>query len=299
MRNFVYALAAALALVPGATLADEPPDLHEIADLEALVLRCEKDGWKRLPLEKLVPKPPALVFVATGNTIEKEKEFRTKWIAAYRAYAEDLIEQATALAKADGLAKEKDLALPPDKRISVLAKKLKKTGAAAEIARTIEALAPRYLEVLKLAADPAEKATFELRDKETKKFLKRYDFGPKVATAEAAGTAILNVQLAPDTYDLVKRTVYGWKFTPLKDEKGAGVKLGDKRIEYTDQLAQSDVREGLRMLGQEYFTVRYSRWEKERELDIMKITGAKLLFGTYYVIEHEDRIVVAREPAAK
>jgi hypothetical protein len=199
-RIFTIVLAASLLAGAPAPAADEPADFGKIATLEELAIRCEKEGWKRLPFEKLKAKPPAdLVFVATANTVEKEKEFRKKWIAAYKAFAEDLIEQATAVAKEEALAKEKDLALPPEKRVAVLAKKLKKSGSATEIARTIEALVARYLEVVKLSAQPLEKETFDLRDRETKKFLKRYDYGPKMATADAAGTAIINVQLAPDT----------------------------------------------------------------------------------------------------
>jgi hypothetical protein len=285
---------------PAAEKKDQAPDLGDVSALEALVLRVEKEGWKRVPLDKLAPLPPHdLVFVAQGNTIDKEKAFRTAWIAAYKACGEDLLDRAAKLAADEKLAKEADLAGPPEKRLAFFVKKFKGKGPTAdEVKKTLDLAAPRILEVERLAKDAQEKATFDQREADLKKFLKRYNLGPQVATADAAGTAVINVKLAPATYDLVKRTVYGWKFTPLKDAQGPVV-LGGKRIEYTDQLSQGDVREALRMLTNEYFTVRYAKWEQEKEVDVLRVTGAKLLFGTYYFIEHEDRIVVAREPAAK
>lgn len=279
MRNLMPAISLSLALtltLAPMTRADEL-DMGKIADLEALVQRVEREGFKRFTFEKVKPgvPDPTLVFAVQGNTIDKEKEFRKAWIAAYDAIGKELQEQVKPLAK--------------DKKDPGARDALKLLGAATS----------RIQEVKTFVAKPAEKETFDARDREIKKFLKRYDFGPKIAKATADGTAIVNVNLPPDTYELVKRNVYAWKFQPLKDAQGADVKVGGKRIEFTDALSQSDVREALKMLTNEYFVVRYAKWEKEKETELIRITGAKLLLGTYYFIEHEDRLVVAREPGAK
>ncbi len=272
------AVIAVVAIVAAAAraVADEF-DISKIADLEALAQRVEQEGFKRLTFEKVRPLAvdPALKFVPTGNTVEKEKAFRTAWIAAYDAVGKDLTERVKPLAKE------------------------KKDPGAKDALKLLALATPRLLELKSLVAKPAEKETFDARDLTLKKFLRRYDLGPKIAKASAEGTAAINVNLPPDTYEIVKRTVYAWKFQPLKDDKGAEVKVGGKRLEFTEALSQSDVREALKMLTNEVFVVRYAKWEKEQETDLIRITGARLLLGTYYFLEHEDRLVVAREPGAR
>jgi hypothetical protein len=269
-------IALALLASAAAARADEP-DLAKMADLEKLVRQVEADGFKRFPTESLRPRLPGekLVFQVQGNTVEKEKEFRKAWIAEYAAIAKEAEEKAKAAAKE------------------------KKSPEAKEAKLLLLAIAPRFQELRALEAKPAEKETFDAREAALKKFLKRYDFGPKIAKASADGTAVINVQLAPDTYEVVRRAIYAWKFQPLKDPQGGEAKAGKRRIEFTEQLSQGDVREALRQLQNEFFVVRYAKWEKEKETDLIRVTGAKLLLGTYYFIEHEDRLIVAREPAAK
>jgi len=120
-----------------------------------------------------------------------------------------------------------------------------------------------------------------------------------IASAEARGTAVIEVKLAPATWDIVQREVYSWKFTALRDEAGEPVVLGGMRIEYAERLSQGQLREALQMLTNEYFTVRYTKFENEKVTDLIRVTGARLLFGTYYFIEHGERLVVVKEPAPR
>lgn len=250
--------------------------------MEALVQKVERDGFKRFTFERVEPKLPdeSLAFRAQGNTIEKEKTFRTAWVSAMKMIAE-AVEAEAKEAQKD---KDKDKAALAGKR---------------DAAKLFAAVAPRLQEVRALSARPVEKETFDQREIVVKKFLKRYDFGPKIAKGEALGTAVINVSIAPSIWDVVKRTVYSWKFAPLKDKDGKEVTFGKRRVEFTEQLNQSELREALKMLQNEVFIVRYARWENEKETDNIRVTGARLLLGTYYFIEHEDRLIVAREPGAK
>ncbi len=327
------AVLAFVALAAGATApaarADDPPapDLSRFADLERLAWQVERDGFGRFgPVETLgsAERPPALLAAdveklafdldaATADpakALEKEKAFLEAWRAAYRAATHALVEEATELARSAGDvgAAEKDLEKPAETRYGPLLKaalkKQKKSKAAAEIALVLEAAAPRFAELEKLAgagaaaADPAK--VLKARETELKKFLKRYDFGPKIATATAVGTALVEVKLAPDTWELVRRHVTSWKFEPLIDPAtGKQVVLGGKmKVERTEQLQQNELREALRLLANELFVVRYAKIESDKETNFIRVTGAKLLFGTYYFIEMEDRLIVAREPAA-
>jgi len=265
-------------------------DGARIADLEALALRVEKEGFRRALHEKLAPKAPAdLVFPVTTCSIDEEKKFRTAWIAAYRAMADDLVEQITTIAKNASLLKAKELEGPPEKRFSLF---LKKLGRQKELSGTAQLMAPRYAEVLELEKNPAEKDTFEFRERELKKFLKRYDFGPTVATSEASGTAVIRVRLTPATYSAVKGAIDSWKGSPL----GA---FAGKELHYAAQISQGEVREALKSLTNEYFVVRYSKWEREKEVDALSVVGAKLLFGRYYFIDAGEKLIVAREAEGK
>jgi hypothetical protein len=267
-------LLAALLLAAAPAAADDAhPPLAKFGELERLVQRVEQEGFKRFAFDPVRPGVPddKLVFDPTGNTVEKEKAFRKAWLAAYDPIGKDATDHAKSAAKEK---KSKDAL------------------------KLLNAIAPRVLEVRGALAKPDEKEVFDAREAGIKKFLKRYDFGPKIAQSSADGTAVINVNLAPDTFKLVELTVYGWKFTPLKDAKGEDVKLGDRRVEYAEAFSQSELREGLHMLANEWFTVRYMKVENEKQTDLIKVTGAKLLLGTYYFLEHKDRLVVAREPAA-
>jgi hypothetical protein len=257
----IPAAVVALALVRPVA-AEEELNLGKMADLEALVQRVEEQGFHRYSFAKLRPRLPVdtLVFQVKDNTIEKETAFRAAWATEYTSIAEEV------------------KAAKPDPRLRV-------------------PLELRLREASAVAKEKDAKKVFDARQANVKKFLKRYDYGPKVAQAGSVGTAVINVAIAPEFYEVVRRTVYSWKFQPLKDEKGADVKYGKRRIEYTEQLSQSELKEALKMLDNEWFAVRYAKMEKEQETDVIRITGAKLLLGTYYFLEHEDRLVVIREPA--
>jgi len=301
----LLAAAALLAAVSAPARAEEidPPDLKDVAAIEALVRRVEVDGFKRFPAGALAVKPEGLRFDPDKASLEQDRAFYASWVKAYRAALGALVEHYSEKAAEEKILKSQELEKPVEKRVGPLLKEAqkqrKKSPLAAEIADLVGAVAPRYAEVLQ-AKDALPDAVLAAREKDVAKFLKRYDFGPKIATAAAVGTAVIEVKLAPDTFELVRRTMYGWKFTPLLDPQGAPVTLKDKRrVEFTGQVTQGEVREALRQVPGEFFVVRYAKMEKEKTVDLIRVTGAKLAYGTYYIIEHEDRLVVSREPAPR
>jgi hypothetical protein len=69
---------------------------------------------------------------------------------------------------------------------------------------------------------------------------------------------------------------------------------GDKKVAFAARIQEGAVRSALRKLENEYFTIRYKHVEQEKEIDFIRVTGARLLLGTYYFVEYGDRLLVVR-----
>ncbi|MFC1708221.1 hypothetical protein ACFL59_15620 [Planctomycetota bacterium] len=44
-------------------------------------------------------------------------------------------------------------------------------------------------------------------------------------------------------------------------------------------------------------SIGYQKLENEQVTDLIRVTGARFLFGAYHFLEHWDRVVVVKEPA--
>jgi hypothetical protein len=285
-----------LTLLSAARVAAQDLPLDDLGLLDRLSRDVARASGSELPLDHLPGAFGGLRFDVTGNTVDKEKAFRQRWLDAVRASCVAAIETATAVAGEELKAKDRAKGHPQRVRplVAALKKKARKEPPALHCLQVIEALVPRLQEAWAEGVDVA--ALFAAREEQTQRLLKRYDFGAKIAKAYATGTAVVEVQLPPETYALVKRELDTWHYAPLM-AGGAQVTVGSMKVEYGDRLTQGNVREGLQMLTPvEYFTLRYACMENQRETEFVRITGAKLLIGTFYFVQHGERLLVLREP---
>ena len=265
--------------------------------IERVSRALEVHALKALSFEHVTPPLPELKFVTDQNTVDKEQAFREAYFTAYEALAQSVLDAATE-ACGDAL-KARDRAKQPRKRIKPVLKALnklaKKDPRAAEAAAQLQRAAMTWRRVLVAAETDATKL-FDARGKATGRFIKRYDFGPNVATAKRWGTNVIEVELSPTTWSLVKGELENWHYTPLTDEAGEQITLRDKQVEWGEQLKQGHVREAIKLLlDQEFFTVRYAEVKDETPTgEFARVTCAKLLFGTYVFFQYGERIMVFR-----
>ncbi len=275
-------------------------ELTNVANLEALARRVEIEGFGRAELGGLeLALPEGLVFDLEA-TREKELAFRAAWIGAYRTVCDGAVERATGMVAED--LKPRDLEKEPSKRVAAVGKALTtkaRTGKEYALALgTFTAILPRYEEVLGLAGERREAAekVFAARDRAVKLFLDRYDIAPQIARARAVGSTVLHVEMAPIAHERARQEFEGWKLRELMDGSGQQAVVGSRKIYFTDEIKTAEVRDALARLEGEMLIVRYGKIENEQPVDVIRIAVATLLFGRYYFIEREDRIVVVREP---
>jgi hypothetical protein len=285
-------------MVSSASAQQQDLPLDDFAELERISRLLEVQGAKSMTLEHVAPGLPELTFVTDQTSVEREKAFRRQWLEAYEAICVGVIDAATE-ACGDAL-KDREREKEPRRRIKPVLKKLKKLArkdpVAAEAKALLEAVLPTFERVLVAQRDDDEGRIFERRTQETDAFLKRYDFGPKIATATRRGTAVIEVQLPPETWALVKGELDSWRYTPLLDAEGEQVQLRGKSVEWGEQLMQGQVREALQRLDdQEFFTVRYAEVKNELPTgEFARVTGARLTLGAYLFFQYGDRFMVFR-----
>lgn len=289
-------LALCLALLSAVRVAAEEPPLDDLGLLDRLSREVARASGTELPYDALPAAFGGLRFDVAGNTVDEEKAFRRRWLDAVRASCVAAIDSATGQCGDDLKAKDRAKGHPQRLRpiMAALKKKAKKEPAARATMLVLETLLPRLQEAWAEGVDEA--ALFAAREEQAQRLLRRYDFGEKIAKAYATGTACVEVQLPPDTYALVKKELENWHYTPLM-AGGSQVTVAGLKVEYGDRVTQGAVREGLQMLTPvEYFTLRYARVENQKETEFVRITGAKLLLGTFYFVQAGERLLVLREP---
>ena len=318
-RAFVAPIVVACAAL---AFADDPKndeDPNDLASLEKLVLRVELEGRvdgkrlredlspKRIADLGELPRPKELRFPSVKSSIDAEAEFTKKYYEQYNTVYDDVGAKVRDLGRGLKLLDEKaddPLAFakaflkkfPAPKRLKKGdAAKLEKDRATNDV-RAIEArLLERWDAVRagkKLDGKPLEKE-LHAREEKARAFLKRYEYGKGIATTRLDGSANLHVDLAKDVYELVKKNLQILQAQPLKDEAGKPLEWRGKPVHGATKIFLLDLKNALEELSaHEYYVVQYSQRDGDEEKGLMRLTGARLLFGTYHVLEAPDRVVV-------
>lgn len=299
VRVGCLAVLSALLLGGPALAQQQDLPLDDVAELERISRLLEAHGAESLSLEHLSPPlPDGLRFEVDGNTEERERAFHAAWLDAYQGICEAIIDQGGELC-GDKL-RERDREKAHPKRLKAVLKALKKLArkdpAAAEAQALLRGMLATYEQVLLARQGEDVDALILQRRADADAFLKRYDFGPQIATAKRHGTAVIEVQLPPETWNLVRGELDSWRYTPLEDGEGNQVQLQGMNVEWGEQLNQGMVREALDRLAKlEYFTVRYAEVKNELPTgEFARVTGARLTLGTYYFFQYGDRFMVFR-----
>lgn len=297
--------------------SDEDP--NDLASLEALALKVELEGHAEghrlrddLAFEKIgdLPRPKDLRFPSVKSSLEQEAEFTKKYYEHYGAAFEAAGKRARELAQEVGAFKD-----PVKGDDGVLFAKMflkkyptpkrPKKGDAAKLERDlatneVRALALRLLERWERVRENAKRLQgkalekeLEARQEKARAFLKRYDFGPRIAKTRLDGSANLHVDLSKDTYDLVKKNLGVLRAAPLTDAKGTPLRWRDKPLHGATKVLLFDLKNALEDLSEhEYYVVQYAERDGDEEKGLMRLTGARLLLGTYHVLDAPDRVIV-------
>jgi hypothetical protein len=294
----------------------------DLASLETLVLKVETEGTVdgarlrddlSIAFLKELPKPQGLVF-PFPNDMKAETAFTQKYYEQYAQVFDAAAKRARDVAKENGVFKD---AVKGDDGVLFLKAYLKKFGVARAPKTKKDAATNEVRALLIRMYDRYEKVrerqkTFQDRkalDKELaarveggKEFLKRYDFGPQVAKQHQDGASKLCFDLTKDVYELVKRNLGMLNAHPLQDGQGKDMKWRGKPLmgALASKLTIGDGNKSLeKYLGDdEYFQIQYAEnergdpYERLEEKALVRVTGAKLLLGKYFVVEAYDRVVV-------
>lgn len=321
LRSLAPALAAALA-AGSLTLAvaqDAGEDSNDLASLEKLARFVELHGhvdgkrWKDdLTLDKLgeLGLPNEVRFPAVKSSLEAEGEFTKKYYEEYLKLFEETGKRCREVAKEADLFKDAvkgdDGVLfakaflkkyPMPKRLKKGdAKKLEKDKLTNEVRGMVVRLTERWEKTrdgAKRLQGKALEAELKTREEKARAFLKRYDYGKGVATTRLDGSANLHVDLPKATYEVVKKNLNVLNSTPLTDAKGKALEWAKKPLHGSSRIDLFDLKKALEDLSEhEYYVVKYAEKEGDEEKSLMRLTGARLLLGTYHVVEAPDRVVV-------
>ncbi len=269
-------------------------NLSDLADLEALARQVERDGFKDLDLEAFSPGlPKGLRFQAPGD-----EAFRTKWKETYvtlcRAMLAELQGMVGVEAKQEGEKMQKAF----QRLLKGLKKARKKDEAAQGGLEVLEKALPRVNELIEQLFGDPQPDLMQTRKAALEVYKKRFELGKTETMVTLNGTADVDVKIANDKWQQVVGEVGSWRFKPL------GVTLGGANVEFAKKLRTSKLRASLRDLTYlEYFSLRFSRVAKigpggaEGGVgETIEIVGARLLFGFYYFIRYDDKLVVVPEP---
>jgi hypothetical protein len=275
-------------------------DLADFADLEALARRVERDGLRELHLKTFSPGlPKGLRFRPPGGAA-----FRTQWLKSYETLCRGMFAKLRGIADTEALKEGEKIRKAFRRLLKGLKKVRKKNQAAKEGLEVLEAALPRVNELIeKVLGRPSPPDLIPRRQAFLKRFSKRFELGKTQSLVTLSGSTGVDVKVTQEKWQFVVGEVGAWRFKPLQDEGKAALRLGGMSIEFARKLRTGKLRQSLRDLTYlEYFSLRFSQVQRisggvaGHAGETIHIVGARLLFGFFYFIRYDQKLVVVREP---